>query len=65
MGVLKVTLALVLLLLCGVGVILTAPFGAILSVVAYRHLFEGVTAEPVPVADVPVMDVPPAEPTQA
>ncbi|MDD2239299.1 MAG: hypothetical protein PHO14_10700 [Kiritimatiellae bacterium] len=53
------------LLLCGVGVILTAPFGAILSVVAYRHLFEGVTAEPVPVADVPVMDVPPAEPTQA
>lgn len=53
------------LLLCGVGVILTAPFGAILSVVAYRHLFEGVTTEPVPVIDVPVMDVPPAEPTQA
>lgn len=58
------------LLLCGVGVILTAPFGAIVSVVAYRHLFEGVTAEPVPVVDVPVMDVPvvdvpPAEPTQA
>ena len=53
------------LLLCGFGVILTAPFGAIVSVVAYRHMFEGVTTEPVPVVDVPVMDVPPAEPTQA
>ena len=39
-------------LLCGVGAILTAPFGPIVTVVAYRHLFEGVTAEPVLVADV-------------
>ena len=45
--------------------ILTAPFSAIVTVVAYRHMFEGVTTEPVPVVDVPVMDVPPAEPTQA
>ena len=40
-------------LLCGVGAILTAPFSTIVAVVAYRHLFEGVTAEPVPVVDVP------------
>jgi len=52
-------------LLCGIGVILTAPFGAILTVVAYRHMFEGVTAEPVPVADAASMDAPPPEPTQA
>ncbi|NCA83423.1 MAG: hypothetical protein EOM72_11885 [Opitutae bacterium] len=38
-------------LLCGVGVILTAPFSAIVSVVAYRHLFEGPEAEAVPVVE--------------
>jgi uncharacterized membrane protein len=32
-------------LLCGVGAILTAPFSAIVSVVAYRHLFEDAAAE--------------------
>ncbi len=52
-------------LLCGIGVILTAPFGAILTVVAYRHMFEGQTAEPVPVADAAAMEPPPPEPTQA
>ena len=40
-------------LLCGVGAILTAPFSPIVAVVAYRHLFEGMTAEPVPVIEVP------------
>ncbi len=39
------------LLLCGIGVILTAPFGAVVSAVAYRHLFEG--AEATPVAEAP------------
>jgi hypothetical protein len=44
-------------LLCGVGVILTAPFSAVLYVVAYRHLFEEAAAEPAPVAEI----APPAE----
>ena len=34
-------------ILCGVGVILTAPFSSIVSVVAYRHLFEEAEAMPV------------------
>ena len=34
-------------ILCGVGAILTAPFSAIVTVVAYRHLFEGADAAPV------------------
>ena len=38
-------------LLCGVGAILTAPFSAIVSVVAYRHLFEEAAAEAAPVAE--------------
>ena len=46
-------------ILCGVGVILTAPFSAIVSVVAYRHLFEGPEAEAVPVVE------PGMAPTQA
>ena len=33
-------------ILCGVGAILTAPFSAIVAVVAYRHLFEGADAAP-------------------
>lgn len=45
--------------LCGVGAILTAPFGAIAAVVAYRHLFEGPEAEAIPVAEIA------AAPTQA
>ena len=39
-------------LLCGVGAILTAPFGAILSVVAYVHLFDEPAAEAAPVAEI-------------
>lgn len=38
-------------ILCGVGAILTAPFNAILTVVAYRHLFEGAEAQAIPVAE--------------
>ena len=34
-------------ILCGVGVILTAPFSSIICVVAYRHLFEEATATPI------------------
>ena len=34
-------------ILCGVGVILTAPFSSIVCVVAYRHLFEEAAATPV------------------
>ena len=34
------------MILCGIGVILTAPFGAIVSAVAYRHLFEDAAAAP-------------------
>lgn len=34
-------------LLCGLGAILTAPFCAIVTVVAYRHLFEGAETTPV------------------
>lgn len=53
-------------ILCGVGVILTAPFSVIVSVIAYRHMFEeGETAEAAPAAEaVPTADdpVPPAEP---
>ena len=33
-------------ILCGVGAILTAPFSAVVAVVAYRHLFEGADAAP-------------------
>lgn len=33
-------------ILCGVGAILTAPFSAIVTVVAYRHLFEGAETAP-------------------
>lgn len=40
-------------ILCGVGVILTAPFNTILAVVAYRHLFEGAEAAPVEAAPAP------------
>jgi hypothetical protein len=40
-------------LLCGVGIILTAPFGAIVTVVAYRHLFEDAAVEAAPVASAP------------
>lgn len=39
------------LILCGIGVVLTAPFSAIVTVVAYRHFFEGPASEPVPVVD--------------
>lgn len=42
-------------LLCVVGIILTAPFGAIVTVVAYRHLFEDAAAEAAPVAEVPAI----------
>ena len=42
-------------LLCGVGAILTAPFSTIVSVVAYRHLFEDAAAEAAPVAEVPAI----------
>lgn len=52
-------------ILCGVGVVLTAPFSAIVAVVAYRHLFEGAEAEAIPVVEASAMDMPPAEPTQA
>jgi hypothetical protein len=48
-------------LLCGVGVLLTMPFGVILTVVAYRHLFEGATAEPVLVDEIPVAPEAPAQ----
>ena len=41
------------LILCGIGVILTAPFGGIVAVVAYRHLFENGAAEAAPVATAP------------
>ena len=37
-------------ILCGIGAILTAPFSAIVTVVAYRHLFEGADAAPVAAA---------------
>ena len=40
-------------LLCVVGIILTAPVGAIVTVVAYRHLFEDAAAEAAPVASAP------------
>jgi hypothetical protein len=39
------------LILCGIGVILTAPFGAVVSAVAYKHLFEGPEAEAIPVVE--------------
>ena len=39
--------------LCGIGAILTAPYGAIVTVVAYRHLFEG--AEAIPVVEAPAV----------
>ena len=40
------------ILLCGFGVILTMPFGMVLSVVAYRHMFEdGGAAEAIPVIE--------------
>ena len=42
-------------LLCGVGAILTAPFSAIVSVVAYRHLFEDAAAAAAPVAEAPAI----------
>lgn len=42
-------------LLCGVGVILTAPMGAAITVVAYRHLFEESGA-------MPAMEAPPIPP---
>ena len=38
-------------LLCGVGAILTAPFSSVLTVVAYRHLFEGAEAQAIPVVE--------------
>ncbi len=46
-------------ILCGVGVILTAPFSAIVAVVAYRHLFEGTEAEAIPVVEA-ATEAPPA-----
>lgn len=39
------------LILCGIGVILTAPFGAVVSAVAYRHMFEVAAVEAAPVAE--------------
>ena len=42
-------------ILCGVGVILTAPFSSIVCVVAYRHLFEDAAAEAVPVLEAPAV----------
>lgn len=42
-------------ILCGVGVILTAPFSSIVCVVAYRHLFEDAAAEAVPVLEASVV----------
>ena len=42
-------------ILCGVGAILTAPFSSIVTVVAYRHLFEDAAAEAVPVLDAPAV----------
>ena len=41
-------------ILCGIGVILTAPFSSLLSVVAYRHLFEGAEAAPAAAPEAPV-----------
>jgi hypothetical protein len=38
-------------ILCGVGAILTAPFSAIVAVVAYRHLFESAGSDPIPVVN--------------
>ena len=52
-------------ILCGVGVILTAPFSAVVSVVAYRHLFEDEAVETAPAAEAaPVIEEtpPPAAP---
>lgn len=40
-------------ILCGVGVLVTMPFGAIVPVVAYRHLFE--EAEAAPAAGAPAV----------
>ena len=40
-------------ILCGVGAILTAPFSAVVAVVAYRHLFEGVDEAPAAAAPAP------------
>lgn len=48
-------------ILCGIGVLLTMPFGVILSVVAYRHLFEGATTEPVPVQEIQMAPEAPAQ----
>ncbi|NLG36291.1 MAG: hypothetical protein GX548_13155 [Lentisphaerae bacterium] len=49
-------------LLCGVGVILTAPFSAIVMVVAYRHIFEDSSAEAVPVIEATVVEPVPEAP---
>ena len=50
------------ILLCGVGVVLTAPFGAILSVVAYRHFFDVPAGESAPVIEATIVEPPPAAP---
>lgn len=39
------------LILCGIGVILTAPFGAVISAVAYRHLFLDADVQAAPAAE--------------
>jgi uncharacterized membrane protein len=49
-------------LLCGVGVILTAPFSAIVMVVAYRHFFEDSSAEAVPVIEATLVEPIPEAP---
>ncbi len=51
-------------ILCGIGVILTMPFSVVVSVVAYRRLFEDVEAEAAPAVegtDAPVEPPPVAE----
>jgi len=48
-------------ILCGIGVILTAPMGTIIPVVAYRHLFEGAEPDAVPVEEAPVAPEAPAQ----
>ena len=42
-------------ILCGVGVIVTAPFSSIVTVVAYRHLFEDAAAEAAPALEAPMV----------
>jgi uncharacterized membrane protein len=48
-------------ILCGIGVFLTLPFSVVVSVVAYRHLFEEAEAEAVPAGEAPVEPPPVAE----